>query len=223
MGQNRPTPTSKKSTQKLRSPPTYSPPDPNQNKTQNQPQDATVEYHDLETMRHMFEVNYFGLVRVSQAFLPLLRESQGRLINVGSVAGAWGSLGYSMYLRGTYLTLSDTTNTKLPTQPNHTTPHHTNPTREGVLPALRGLRRLQARGRSGERRAARRADPLGGLGVADTGMRGFRLRFVAAFVFFFSTGVCMWDWGSCCACDYEIACTSSPTTRMFQVGANTRD
>lgn len=52
-------------------------------------QDATLEYHDMETMKHMFEVNYFGLVRVSQAFLPLLRASKGRLINVGSVAGAW--------------------------------------------------------------------------------------------------------------------------------------
>lgn len=65
-------------------------------------QDATVEFHDMATMRHMFDVNYFGLVTVSSVFLPLLRGAsssspKGRLINIGSVAGKVSFPRYGAY------------------------------------------------------------------------------------------------------------------------------
>jgi len=66
-------------------------------------QDSTVEFHDLDTMRHMFDVNYFGLVTVSSVFLPLLRGAssssslKGRLINIGSVAGKVSFPRYGAY------------------------------------------------------------------------------------------------------------------------------
>lgn len=33
------------------------------------------------------EVNFLGAVKVSQAFLPLLRRSRGRIVNMSSMAG----------------------------------------------------------------------------------------------------------------------------------------
>lgn len=50
-------------------------------------QDSTVEFHALDEMKKMFDVNYYGLVAVTQKFLPLIRASKGRVINIGSVAG----------------------------------------------------------------------------------------------------------------------------------------
>jgi NAD(P)-dependent dehydrogenase (short-subunit alcohol dehydrogenase family) len=46
-----------------------------------------MEYLDLDDLRWQFEVNVIGLVAVTQAFLPLLRQSKGRIINVSSVGG----------------------------------------------------------------------------------------------------------------------------------------
>ncbi|HSR15453.1 MAG TPA: SDR family oxidoreductase [Gemmatimonadales bacterium] len=46
-----------------------------------------LEYLPLEQLRRQFEVNVFGLVGVTQAFLPLLRHGRGRIVNVGSIAG----------------------------------------------------------------------------------------------------------------------------------------
>jgi short-subunit dehydrogenase len=36
----------------------------------------------------VFDVNVFGLMRATQKFLPLLRQSKGRVINVSSILGA---------------------------------------------------------------------------------------------------------------------------------------
>ena len=47
----------------------------------------------LETMQRTFEVNLFGVLRVTQAFLPLVRKSSaGRVVNVGSTLGSIATL-----------------------------------------------------------------------------------------------------------------------------------
>lgn len=49
---------------------------------------ATVEDLRIEDLRRQFETNVFGVVRVTQAVLPGMRERRrGRIINVSSVAG----------------------------------------------------------------------------------------------------------------------------------------
>ena len=49
---------------------------------------------DLDTVREAFETNTLGPWRVSQAFLPLLRESgHGRIVNVSSESGSLASMG----------------------------------------------------------------------------------------------------------------------------------
>ena len=42
---------------------------------------------DLQAGRDLYEVNVFGVIAVTQAFFPLLRESKGMVANVGSIVG----------------------------------------------------------------------------------------------------------------------------------------
>jgi NAD(P)-dependent dehydrogenase (short-subunit alcohol dehydrogenase family) len=44
-----------------------------------------LEYATAEEMREIFEINLFGQIAVTQAFLPLLRRARGRIVNIGSV------------------------------------------------------------------------------------------------------------------------------------------
>jgi NAD(P)-dependent dehydrogenase (short-subunit alcohol dehydrogenase family) len=46
-----------------------------------------IEYIAADDLRRQFEINVFGQVRVTQTFLPLIRQAQGRIINIGSVGG----------------------------------------------------------------------------------------------------------------------------------------
>jgi NAD(P)-dependent dehydrogenase (short-subunit alcohol dehydrogenase family) len=48
---------------------------------------APVEYMSTEVLRRQFEVNVFGQIAVTQAFLPLIRRGRGRIVNMGSVGG----------------------------------------------------------------------------------------------------------------------------------------
>jgi NAD(P)-dependent dehydrogenase (short-subunit alcohol dehydrogenase family) len=46
-----------------------------------------LEVVPLDEFRRQFEVNLFGHLAVTQAFLPLIRAATGRIVNVGSVGG----------------------------------------------------------------------------------------------------------------------------------------
>lgn len=48
---------------------------------------SPLEFVPMEMLRRQFEVNVFGLVRVTQVFLPLLRKGRGRVVNIGSISG----------------------------------------------------------------------------------------------------------------------------------------
>ena len=51
---------------------------------------GTIEEESLDEVRDVMEVNFFGVVAVSRAALPLLRASRGRLVTVTSVGGVVG-------------------------------------------------------------------------------------------------------------------------------------
>jgi len=46
-----------------------------------------LEFLPLDDLRRQMEINLIGQLAVTQAFLPLLRSSKGRIVNTGSVSG----------------------------------------------------------------------------------------------------------------------------------------
>ena len=48
---------------------------------------SPLELIPLQQLRRQFEVNVVGQIAVTQAVLPLLRRSHGRIVNMGSIAG----------------------------------------------------------------------------------------------------------------------------------------
>lgn len=54
-----------------------------------------LEFIPVDAIRRVFEVNVFGAVAATQAFLPLIRKGRGRIVNMGSIGGrmAVGFLG----------------------------------------------------------------------------------------------------------------------------------
>jgi len=50
---------------------------------------TAVEFHEVEDARALFDVNVFGALRLTQAALPLLRASRGRVVLISSVFGAF--------------------------------------------------------------------------------------------------------------------------------------
>ena len=46
-----------------------------------------IEFIAADDLRRQLEINVVGQVMVTQAFLPLIRQAQGRIINIGSVGG----------------------------------------------------------------------------------------------------------------------------------------
>lgn len=58
---------------------------------------GAVEDTTMEDYRRIFEVNYFGLLQVTKAFLPLLRQRRGRIISNTSIAGKMAGTFFSAY------------------------------------------------------------------------------------------------------------------------------
>jgi short-subunit dehydrogenase len=56
------------------------------------------ETHTIEEIRQIFEANFFGVIRVNQAVVPIMRKQlHGRIINIGSISGAVPSKNLSVY------------------------------------------------------------------------------------------------------------------------------
>jgi NAD(P)-dependent dehydrogenase (short-subunit alcohol dehydrogenase family) len=60
--------------------------------------DPLIEAKDSD-LKFLFDVNVFGVFRVTKAFAPLLIESKGRIVNISSISGvlSGGLLGYGAY------------------------------------------------------------------------------------------------------------------------------
>ena len=55
------------------------------------------EWGDMNDLKKILEVNVIGMVRVSRHFLPLIRKSKGRVVNMGSCAGRFTLPNLSFY------------------------------------------------------------------------------------------------------------------------------
>lgn len=58
---------------------------------------GAVEWVSLEKYKRTAEVNYFGLVAATKTFLPLIRRSKGRVVNIASVLGGMGLAWFGSY------------------------------------------------------------------------------------------------------------------------------
>ena len=52
---------------------------------------------DVSELEFLFNVNVFGVFRVTKAFAPLVIESHGRIVNISSISGFLSGNGYGMY------------------------------------------------------------------------------------------------------------------------------
>lgn len=48
---------------------------------------APIEFGTLQDINSVLDVNLHGVIRVTQKFIPALRQSKGRIVNIGSVRG----------------------------------------------------------------------------------------------------------------------------------------
>lgn len=59
---------------------------------------GAIEEHAEEEFRPMFETNVFGLIRMTQAVLPHMRERKsGHILNLSSIGGLVATQGFGMY------------------------------------------------------------------------------------------------------------------------------
>ena len=50
-----------------------------------------------DVFRAQMDINFFGTVHTTRAFLPQLRRTRGRIVNISSLSGVTGVFGYSAY------------------------------------------------------------------------------------------------------------------------------
>ncbi|KAM8823237.1 D-beta-hydroxybutyrate dehydrogenase, mitochondrial isoform 2-T2 [Spinachia spinachia] len=61
-----------------------------------------IEFTSMDTYRRVSEVNLWGTIGVTKAFLPLIRRAKGRVVNVASMSGRMGGRSQSAYCVSKY-------------------------------------------------------------------------------------------------------------------------
>lgn len=70
---------------------------------------GAVEFTDTEAARRLFDVNFFGMVRMNRAVLPLMRKAgSGRIVNLSSVAAPC-AIPFQTYYSATKAAVNDYT------------------------------------------------------------------------------------------------------------------
>ena len=60
-----------------------------------------AEWLKPEDFAHIMNINLYGMVRVTNAFLPLLKKTRGRIVNMSSVMGRL-AIGAANYVTSKY-------------------------------------------------------------------------------------------------------------------------
>lgn len=61
------------------------------------PYGGPIEFLNLDEIRRVFEINYFGVIALTQIFIPHLRRARGRIVNMSSISGLTSSPFLSPY------------------------------------------------------------------------------------------------------------------------------
>lgn len=56
-----------------------------------------AEFHSIKDAKAMFEVNFFGMMHMTQLCMPSLRANQGRVVQVSSLAGRMAPRARAVY------------------------------------------------------------------------------------------------------------------------------
>lgn len=56
-----------------------------------------IEWQTVEEMRKVVDVNIWGMVSITKAFLPLLKRTKGRVVNIASCLGRVAFPGAAAY------------------------------------------------------------------------------------------------------------------------------
>jgi 3-dehydrosphinganine reductase len=59
----------------------------------------------LDTFKNIQQTNFLALVNMTQAFLPYLKQSKGRIVNIASMASYFGTFGYTAYCASKFAVL----------------------------------------------------------------------------------------------------------------------
>ena len=76
-----------------------------------------LELVPISRIRELIEVNVIGVLAVTKAFLPLLREARGRVVNIGSLAGIVAMPGASSYAASKFALQAITDSLRLELKP----------------------------------------------------------------------------------------------------------